>query len=193
MDRPAAMSRGPLFCPFCRECFEDTDVCPEHELALVSFDRLPSRGGDVPRDDERVAIHDLRHGRGWLLLAGLLLLGGMAAPLVTTADGVRSTTASGYELASDRALNLWIVPAVAGALLSVLLRRRTPAEMRGSRLAIPLLALMAAGSVGYTLWRIRRATEAYGLELRIEWGLGALALAVALAIAAGVRLGAVRQ
>lgn len=183
------MSHPPLFCPFCRECFEDAEVCPEHELPLVPFDRLPSRAAPEPGDDEAVAPHDLRFGRGWLLLASVLLLGGMAAPLVSSALGSRGITASGYGLASDRALNLWVIPAVALTYVSVLLRRRTPRQMRGSRIAVPVLALLVAGSLGYTLLRIHRATELAGMELTVRWGIVPLAAGVVLGLAAGLRFG----
>ncbi|MFW5877069.1 MAG: hypothetical protein ACOCXM_10055 [Myxococcota bacterium] len=183
------MSRPPLFCPFCRECFEDHAVCPEHELVLVPFDRLPSPKHAEPPEGEPVPLHDLRFGRGWLLLAAILLLGGMALPLVTTAEGARSTTATGYEIATDRALNLWIVPAVAAALINILMRRRTPAQMRGSRLAIPMLGLLMAGSLGYTLWRIHRVAELVEMTVAVRWGVVVLGAGVAVTFIAGLRLG----
>lgn len=183
------MSRPPLFCPFCRECFEGRAVCPEHELVLVPFDRLPSPKQSLPPEGEAVALHDLRFGRGWLLLAAILLLGGMALPLVTTTQGDRSITATGYELATGRALNLWIVPAVAAALINILMRRRTPAQMRGSRLAIPVLGLLMAGSLGYTLWRIHRVAELLDMTVAVRWGVAVLGAGVAVTALAGLRLG----
>lgn len=179
------MSRVPRFCPFCRECFEDVDHCPAHELELVSFERLPPERQRGPDDDEPLGLHDLRFGRGWLLLSAVLLLVGMAPPLVSTAE----VTASAYELAADRALNLWMVLAVGGALLSVWMRRRTLARLRGSRIAVAVLAGIAAASVIYTLVRIHQTAARLGVVPRIEWGVYVLAVGVAVALVAALRLG----
>jgi hypothetical protein len=180
------MASGPRFCPFCRECYEDVARCPEHDLPLVTFDRLSPEEGDEERNpDEAVALHDLRQGRGWLLLGAASLLGGMALPLVT----VGGATESAYALATDRAINLWILVAVAGALLSIWMRRRTPAEMRGSRLAVVALALMAGGSIGYTLVRIHRASGMVGLSVELGPGAYVLFAATLVTMVAGWRLG----
>ncbi|MFW6050174.1 MAG: hypothetical protein ACODAU_03300 [Myxococcota bacterium] len=181
--------RPPLFCPFCRECYEDEEVCPEHELRLVPFDRLPRERRSAPPEGEPVPLHELRFGRGVLLLGAILLLLGMAAPLVTTGASGLSVTATGYELAADEARNLWIVPAVAAALLSILVRRRTPAAMRGSRLAVPLLSLLVLGSVGYTLWRIHRVAQLRDMSVAVEWGVIVLLLGFVAAVTGGLRLG----
>ena len=56
--RPPSSSTAVLFCPFCRESFEGETHCPEHELALVPFDRLEgaTNSSTQPRDDERLDV-----------------------------------------------------------------------------------------------------------------------------------------
>lgn len=164
-------------------------MCPEHELPLVPFDRLPPEKRRAPGADEPVAVHELRYGRGWLLAAAVLLLVGMALPMVTTVIDGHPVTASGYRLAGDRALNLWIIPAVAFALLSTLVRRRTPRQMRGSRIAVPSLGIFVACSLGYTLWRVHRAAAAIGVHVSVRSGFVVMAAAALLAIGVGARFG----
>ncbi|HVZ36050.1 MAG TPA: hypothetical protein VG963_26665, partial [Polyangiaceae bacterium] len=63
-----------LFCPFCRECFEDSSTCPEHELRLVPFDQLTpdpeareDEGDAAPptnAEEAHLAPFDPRFGRG---------------------------------------------------------------------------------------------------------------------------------
>jgi hypothetical protein len=81
------------------------------------------------------------------------------------------------ELASGRAPRLWIVPAAALAALSVVLRRRTPAGMRGARLALAMLALLPSAVVAFTLWGASDAAQAMGPRLggqvRLHIGIGA--------------------
>jgi hypothetical protein len=179
----------PRFCPFCRECYEEVDRCPEHDLALVPFDRLAPEGAGGPAEDEPLGLHDLRFGRGWLLLAVVLLLVGMGLPLVSSGHA----TASAYDLATDRAVNLWIVVAVAGALLSVWMRRRTLILLRGSRVAVAALALMAVASLAYTLVRVHRASALVDWAFRVEWGAYVLLAGAVAALVAAIRLGVIRQ
>ncbi|MEM9071262.1 MAG: hypothetical protein AAGE52_22340, partial [Myxococcota bacterium] len=79
--------------------------------------------------------------------------------------------------------------------MSIVGRRRTPAEMRGARLAIPLLCTLAAGSLGYTIWRIEAGAErwlrAYGREVEIEalFGVWVIGLGILVALWGGLRLG----
>ncbi len=182
----------PLVGPFCEECFEGETLGPEHELPLVPFEKLAAaRGRDLPADDDPIHAHVMRYGRLPLLVGALTVLAGFFLPLVETvfADGT-SSRASGMATASNVALNLWIVPAVAATTLSILGRRRTLRQMRGSRLALVLLALVAGSSLGYTVSRVFRGatqlTEAYGQEIQVHllaglWVMGAGLLVIAAA------------
>jgi len=196
-EQDGGQTRAPLFCPFCGECFEDETRCPSHDLPLVPFDALGRmRTPPVPDEHEAVAPHDLRFGRGWIAAGALLVLVGFLLPFATSSQGARVATATGLQVASRAALNLWFLPLVAFSWIAILARRRTPAQMRGARLAVPLLCLGAAGSLGYSLWRIHEGAEriarTYGLSVDIELGAGVFVMAagVVLAFVGGLRLGA---
>src|SRR5687768_6184689 len=118
-----------LFCPFCRECFEGEEVCPVHELRLVRFEKLPQGPRAVPREDERVAAHELRFGRGFVWLGAVLSLIGFVLPWLTVHRGA-VVVASGLDIAAQRAISLYVVPATAIASIATVLRRRTPRQMR---------------------------------------------------------------
>ena len=205
---PGAAARGPvaepggapLFCPFCGECFEGEARCPEHDIPLVPFDQLERvRGGAAVREDELVHPYDLRFGRGWVFAGALLGLVGFRGPVVRVAYPDGENVASGYEAASTVAINLWLVPCVAATWAAIVARRRTLAAMRGARLAIPLLALLAAGSLGFTFWKMSagaaQIVRAYGRDVLIEprWGFWLMAVGVVLAFGGGLRLGAAKE
>lgn len=187
------MSETPLFCPFCRECFEGERECPEHELALVPFDRLPrDRTAErPPGDDEALAVWEPGYGRGLVFAAALAMAIGFLVPLVHGHQGGESVSESAYEMAVLKAPNLWVIPSVAVGLAWVLLRRRTPRSLRSLRVAVPLMALLALTAVVYTLFRVHRTVAASGAPMQIELGAGVflIAGAGALATVAAFRLG----
>src|SRR3954447_13256416 len=66
-----------LFCPFCRESFEGRSKCPEHDLALVGFDKLgpdPFEPENMPEvvDETPLATIDPAFGRGYVAAGALL-------------------------------------------------------------------------------------------------------------------------
>jgi hypothetical protein len=162
-----------LFCPFCAEAFEGLDRCPTHDLALVPFRQLPR--SRVP-DDERVAMASPTLGRGPLFLGALLTLIAFFCPLVRLSGQVEIQNTL-RELASGRAPRLWLVPVSALAVVSILVRRRTPASMRGARLALCLLSLLPSGLVLFTLSgagsAAQRMAEQLGARIYVHWGAGA--------------------
>jgi hypothetical protein len=184
------------FCPFCRESFEDAEFCPDHELELVPFDKLPRPRKRKPRDDEVLPIHDPRFGRGLLALSAVLLLVAFALPFVTIHVG-DELTVTGFEVASRRVRSLWVVPALAAGFISILVRRRTPHSMRGVRVAVPTLSVLGMTSLAYTLFGLHRGASEMGRRLGVEGsvelgvGLIGTGLALVLAFIAGVRLGVV--
>ena len=199
--RPAADPGPPLFCPFCEECFEAESRCPEHDIPLVSFDDLAAvRGRDVPQDDERVTGLDPRFGRLPLAIGALAVLVGFFLPFIRTdfPDGTTSA-GTGLETASNVALNLWLVPAVAATLLSILARRRTPLKMRGARLALIVLALLGLSALGYTVSRVYRGVarlhDAYGqsVEATLQPGLYLMAAGLLAIVATAPLFGRVRR
>ncbi len=183
-----------LFCPFCRECFEDLERCPDHDLPLVSFEALPV--APVEQDDEApVNMLDPKRGRAELIVAALGLLGGFLLPLVsvtvtTAARGERLQSFTALAAAAERAPNLWAIP-IAGALFaSFVARRRTPLQMRGARLASLIVALAPILSVVYS---VRRMIAAAGLEqgvaVSIEPGAYVIVASAIIAIVGSVRFG----
>ena len=199
--RPAADPGPPLFCPFCEECFEGEARCPEHDIPLVPFEDLAAaRGRDLPQDGDDVAGLDPRFGRLPLALGALTVLVGFFLPFLRTdfPDGTVSA-GTGLETASNVALNLWIVPAVAGTLVSILVRRRSPMKMRGARLAVILLALVGASSLIYTVSRVYlgadRVHAAYGqsVEVTLQLGLYLMSAGLVIVVAAAPFFGRVRQ
>ena len=193
--------KGLLFCPFCEECFEGETRCPDHDLPLVDLDALAkARGRTAVTDDVPVAVYEPRHGRGVVFFGSLTVLVGFFFPFVrTTYPQAAAVVWTGMQTAATAALNLWIVPAVAATLVSVLARRRTPARMRGARLAVVLLVGVAGGSVAYTVSRIHRGAALFesraGQPMEVILMPGAWVMVAGLVIAAvgGLRLGAVTQ
>ncbi|MDW8363866.1 MAG: hypothetical protein RMK74_15845 [Myxococcales bacterium] len=171
------------FCPFCREPYEELDRCPAHDLPLVPLGRLPKAVAPIA-DDDPLPWLDPRGGRLWLLGAAAALLVGFLLPLASWGEG---RSATGLEVAGRRAANFWAVPCVGAAFVSLLLRRRTPRQMRSVRIGIGVLALLAATSLGVTLWRMHRGALPDG----IVPGAGAWLVAVGcvLGILAALRYG----
>lgn len=170
-----------LFCPFCSEPFEGLDRCPSHDLALVPFRDLPR--ARTP-DDARVALASPTFGRGALFIGAVLTLVAFFCPLVRLSGQVEIQNTL-RELATGRAPRLWLVPAAALAVISILVRRRTPAGMRGARLALFMLSLLPTGLVLFTLSgagaAAQRMAEQLGARIAVHWGAGAwLTLAAAI-------------
>lgn len=163
-----------LFCPFCSEAFEGVERCPSHDLALVPFRELPRA---LPRgDDTGIPLHSAAFGKGPLFVGALLTLVAFFCPLVRLSGQVEIQNTL-RELATGRAPRLWLVPAAALAVLSILLRRRTPASMRSARLALCLLSVLPSALVAFTLSgagaAARRMAQQFGASISVHWGAGA--------------------
>lgn len=169
-----------LFCPFCRESFEGETSCPEHELALVPFQKLPAaphehdeygdwdelddeHGGPAEdgrsRDEPELPLFSPSHGRGAIAL-GAIATGIAFATLPFTAAtlGHEQSVVTGAQLANHRATNLWTIAMVVLAQLGVLFVRRTPRSLVGARLVWPILSVVGCASLGHTLSRIAAGT-----------------------------------
>lgn len=162
-----------LFCPFCRESFEGIERCPSHDLALIDFRQLARV--ELVSDQARLPLHSLRGGRGWLLLGAVLTLCAFFLPLARLSGAVEVESTL-WEL-TGRAPRLWLLPAAALATLSVLARRRTPAAMRGARVAVGLLAVIPSAVVVATLASTDEATAELarnlGAQIDVHIGVGA--------------------
>ncbi len=89
-------------------------------------------------------------GRGGVLAGAMLACIGFFMPLVEA----RSAVASGIELASEGATNLWLTPIAALSLLWILWLRRRPNQMRAARLAILGLCVGGVLPLLYTTRRV---------------------------------------
>jgi hypothetical protein len=185
-----------LFCPFCRESFEGEAACPEHEIPLVPFDKLPRSELDAVdddgapaqlADDSVLATFDPRLGRLWVGLGALLNAAALALVFARNAQGRAVRT---YELASY-APSLWTLLLVSFTLLFVLKRRRTPRALRGLRVLVPALAWVSPITVAWVLFRLRAGLVPHVRLSNVDPGVAvALVLIAALLVfVGGLRLG----
>lgn len=188
-----------LFCPFCRECFEGEKECPEHELALVPFEKLPrdpeEAARELPAHDEPVSILEPRFGRGLVMAGVVTSLVGFALPVLSIATATQTRVFSGFEAAASRAPNLWTVPFVAAMFVWVLARRRTPLQMLGARLAGIVFAIAPLLSLAYTALKVRAGAAQLAerthqaMEVGVEHGAVVIALGALLLLVGSARLG----
>lgn len=186
-----------LFCPFCRESFEGQTHCPEHELPLVSFQRLPSdqvASSDPLDDEEPLSAWDLRFGRGSVLLGALLNALAMFVEFVRFPDGsAPSTVAMAASLPA-----LWSPGLVAFTVVFALRRGTSLRALRALRVVVPALALVSPAAMGWELVRLRHGVVLWAQHVRsrdIELGYAPYLVACAslLMIYGGARLGVVRR
>lgn len=184
-----------LFCPFCGESFEDVERCPDHDIPLITFDELERLRREAPDEHQPLAYHEARFGRGLLFVAGVSMLFGFVMPFVEVAHPQGDVRTTGFSTAATLALNFWVVPATAVMLVSIAIRRRTRAALRGARLAVVGLALLGGSSLGLTLYRIHagatRLERAYHEDVPVALlsGFWVIAIALAMALFAGATLG----
>jgi len=193
---PDAPDAPVLFCPFCRECYEGETRCPEHELELVPFQSLPeAKRREVPGELDVLSMFEPRFGRAVVFLGAAAMLLGFFGTFASSVQGDQHISSTGLELASSLALNLWFLPMVAGGLLSILARRRTPASLRSARLAIALLGGMGAMAVGYSFYRIQvsaaqLAEQSFqSVDVSLGWGAWLALAGVVIAFVGGLRVG----
>lgn len=186
------------FCPFCREPFEGLTDCPDHGVPLVPWDEVLVRDRRrVPGMDETLAGHDLRFGRGFLLLGSLLLVVGWLLPAVV--DGFRGGVAtSGYRLWGLQADYLIVLPASALVAIYAAFSRRTRRALAAARLAIfgaLVLDLSALAVAGVHVLRYADALRRTGQQGDVAPGIGVYVTVAGLVVAAyGTwRLGTARE
>ncbi|HKU36643.1 MAG TPA: hypothetical protein VJR89_00815, partial [Polyangiales bacterium] len=126
-------------------------------------------------DQARLPLRAPGFGRATLFAGAALTLLAFLCPVLRL-SGQLDVQNSMLTLARGRAPHLWMVPAVALAVLSVLLRRRTPAGMRGARLALCLLAPVPSAVVAFTVTGAGEAAqlmaERLGAAVHVHWGVG---------------------
>lgn len=196
-EHGSAVDAPLLFCPFCKECYEGIDLCPDHELALVPFDALPRDAEDLslPGDEDRLVGFDPRFGRGIVALGVALMLGAFAAPMMEVTTTTQSRVFSAYAAALTNAPNLWTIPFVAAMFVAFLARRRTPSELRGARAAGVALSLTPFVSMAYSWWRVTSGAEALTersgqlVEIHAHWGFAMTSVACLVLLVGSLRLG----
>jgi hypothetical protein len=70
-----------LFCPFCREAFDELERCPTHDVELVTLRELGALAAASAHEDTPLPLLSLRRGRGLLALGAVLTLLGFFCPL----------------------------------------------------------------------------------------------------------------
>jgi hypothetical protein len=165
-----------LFCPFCREAFDELERCPTHDVELVTLRELGALAAATAHEDTALPLWSVRRGRGLLALGAALTLLGFFAPLARLSGDVQASS-SLWTLAHGRALRLWIVPTAACAVLSMLYRRRSGVEMRSARVAAIFVSLLPSAVVLFTLHGAQSAATLMAEELhsdvRFQIGAGA--------------------
>jgi hypothetical protein len=151
-----------LFCPFCRESFEGLHTCPDHDLKLVPFDRLPrdphaavaDRDEDEPAftEDSALGPFEPRFGRAPVGLGAVLNALALGLEFVRFPDGTGVVT---WQLASSLP-GLWSLGLVSFTLLFVLRRGTTLRKLRALRVLVPALACFGPLLLGWELHRIRQ-------------------------------------
>ena len=186
-----------LFCPFCRESFEGERCCPEHELALVTWDRLaPDLAGrdDVllVEEEQRLQWLHVGHGRGLVAFAAVCLVASFLLDFlratVVGLDGLPT-----YKLAVTLPA-AWTLPTVALTVMALLARRRSLEGLRSLRVLVPGLGLISVMALGYVLWRLHMGAAVLstpGRTIGLLPGAGVYAAGVGalLLLVGGARLG----
>ena len=148
-----------LFCPFCREAFDDVTRCPDHDVELVTLRELGQLAAAVSDEDSPLPLGSPRCGRWQIALGALATLVAFLCPFGELQSEI-SVQNSLLSLARGRALRLWIIPAAALALLLMLYRRRTPRQLRGARLGALFVSCLPALAVAYTWYGAHEAALA---------------------------------
>jgi hypothetical protein len=183
-----------LFCPFCRECFEGVQVCPDHDLALVPFHKLPPDPASAERqeltDDTPLEALELRFGRGFVAAGALLNGAALGLEFVRFPGGRGLSTLT---LASTIPA-LWTVGLVSFTLLFVLRRAKTLRALRALRVLVPALACISPLTLIWELVRIRSGTVLWMAHVRSTQATPGAALYIsllgsALIVYGGMRLG----
>lgn len=146
-------------------------------------------------DDEGLPWWSPILGRGPLAAGALgTLLAFMVAPLATT-EGALHMGGSMLKLATHGSPKLWLVMMGPLAQLALLMRRRTPRDLRGARVAAFVVALVPLAAA---LWAYRAAEAATaqlsvreGAAIALQLGFGGYAIVVCALVScvAALRLG----
>lgn len=152
-----------LYCPFCREAFEDSERCPDHDIALVPLRELRRFSGIAAADEQPLPWWSPQRARGVVALGAVVTLIAFVCPFGSLVGEVELTNTL-LALARGRAARLWVVPMAAIALLLLLYRRRSPAALRSARLAALFVSLLPSCVVTFTWLGAREAADAMSIK-----------------------------
>jgi hypothetical protein len=183
-----------LFCPFCREAFDETERCPDHDVPLVTLRELGQLSAAQIPDDQALPLWSARQGRGLVALGAVGALVGFFCPFGRLLGDVEISNTLAA-LARGRALRLWIVPVAALALLSMLYRRRSALAMRGARLGALFVSSLPSAVVAITWWGARAAAATMAtrgganVSFQLGWGSWLVFASSVVALLGSARLG----
>lgn len=188
---------GLLACPFCREMFEEGEArtCPVCGMELTAFEKLPpshdalhdEAGVPTLPEQEPLAWHDFRRGKGLAMVLGLAGLGLFFLPWVhLTLPYIASK--SGFDLAHERLGWLWACCAAWVVLVPTVASRRSIAQLRGARVAAAFLSAIPGVAVGVLLAKPPRG-GLVPVRYTWEWPIYATLALAFVAVAVAVRLG----
>jgi hypothetical protein len=184
-------------CPFCRELYEkgEVEVCPQCDLPLRPLDELPpsheaqllDAGLRLPPEDEPLPWTFLGRGRGVLMLLAVVGMALFFAPwLHESSPEIRQW--SGMQFAR-RLPWLWAAWVGWVVMLALVATRRTIRQMRGSRLAVMLLAATVLVTVVLRAVLVPDSHPLVPLRFRWGWGLYGAGFVALLASALALRFG----
>ncbi len=166
-------------CPFCRQLFArgEAAACPECGIRVRPLAELPPSldaeavepEPPIAPEEETLPWHYVARGRGPLLLLSALGIAVFFAPwVVESTPEIR--TLSGFGLA--RILPwIWAAGIAWFVMLAVVASRRTILAMRGSRLAVGLMAVMVLSTVAIRVALTPKSPHPL-VPLRFAWGWG---------------------
>jgi hypothetical protein len=181
-----------LACPFCRELFERTEAehCPECDIPLEPLHRLPAspeaaleqavRWERTRPEDIPLPWRDLRRGRGLLLALALASLVVFALAPWVTLSAPHAEQRTGLSLARGPLGFLWGGALAWFVAFTLVLSRRTIAEMRGVRAVLMAFAAMTLSEVAVLLVMSPQGSRHVQVVYAWAWGLyAALGLSLA--------------
>ena len=121
-----------LFCPFCREAFDDVTRCPDHDVELVTLRELGQLAAAVSDEDSPLPLGSPRCGRWQIALGALATLVAFLCPFGELQSEI-SVQNSLLSLARGRALRRWASAACCrGSRERIRGRRRAASTVRGA-------------------------------------------------------------
>jgi len=185
-----------LFCPFCRESFEGRTSCPDHDLALVDFEKLgpdPLEPDNLPEviDETPLGLVEPTFGRGFVAAGAFLNALALGCDFVARSGSSPAVTTRALAVTLP---SLWTLGLVSFTLLFILQRRRTPRALRSVRVLVPVLALISPFTAAWAFHRVDEGVLVWATGERVihaapGFALYVIGAAACLIFYGGLRLG----